>query len=136
MELSEFVTKELFGGISLWSTNSILMVITSSQFAGMKFHPVQQGQISRYDCVWKLNIVPIRRHNFPDGILWIFLCNYVSLWDWKPMDFHWFYFFFFAWVVSILVHKIRSSRSQMFFKIVFSKVLQNSQENISVGVSY
>ena len=64
----------------------------------------------------------------------LFRCNLDSLRNWKPIDFHWFKFF--PWVISILVHKIRSSRSQLFFKMMLFKVSQYSPENISVGVSY
>ena len=44
------------------------MVITRSRFAGMKFQPVQRGQLSSYDYMQKLNFIPARQDNFPPGI--------------------------------------------------------------------
>ena len=48
--------------------------------------------------------------------LWIFLCKHVSLQNWKPIDCNWFKNCLLE-LVSIRFHKIRSSRSEMFFKI-------------------
>ena len=39
-----------------------------TEFAGMKFQPVQLGQISPYEYMWKLNFVRARRDSFPIGI--------------------------------------------------------------------
>ena len=44
--------------------------------------------------------------------------------------------FFVNPIILILVHKIKSSCAQIFFKVVFFKVLQNSQENVSVSFLY
>ena len=109
------------------SKNSIKVVITWSQLARMKIQPVQPRQILPYDYMWKLNFVLARRDSFPPGIwldlhdfLWIFLCKHVILQNWRFIDFHWFNFFYLSCLVFsclIFFRKIRSSRSQMFFKI-------------------
>ena len=88
------------------------------------------GQISPYDGVWKLNFLPVRRGSFPPGISsdWYAISLNFSL---KPCPFtklktHWFNFFLLEFFL-IIVHKIRSSRSQMFFKMVIFKVFLKLQ---------
>ena len=94
------------------------MVITWSRFAGMKSQPVQPGQISPYDHMRKVNFVPEGGTVFHLAFvfLWVFLCKHVSLQNWKPIDCNWFKNCLLE-LVSICFHKIRSSRSEMFFKI-------------------
>ena len=65
-----------------------LVVIKLSLFAGMKFHPVQSGQISSYDYIWKLNFIP---GQFSAWSLFKFVCNF-------------FKFFF----VTILVYELEN----------------------------
>ena len=101
-------------------------MITWSQFARIKFQPVQPHQILPYDYLWKLNFVLERQDSFPPSIclemyvfsLNFFFCRLVSLRNWKPIDFHCRFknFLLESSAVSILFHKIRSSRSQIFFK--------------------
>ena len=116
-------------------------MITWSRFAGMKFHPVQLGQILPYYYMWKLNFVPARWDCFPpDNCLDLYTISLnisLSPCQFTKLKVYWFPFdlIFFALVISILVHKIRSSRSQIFFRMVFFKVSQYSQENISVSAS-
>ena len=80
----------------LWATikSCTQVVFTWSRFAGMKFQPVEPGQILPYDYMRKLNFVLARRDSFPTGIcldlyafLWIFLCKPASLQNWKSIDF-------------------------------------------------
>ena len=42
--------------------------VTSCRFAGMKFQPVQPGQIFLDDYTWNPNLVPARRDSFSPGI--------------------------------------------------------------------
>ena len=44
------------------------MVISRSSFAGMKFQPVQPGQISPSDYMGKSIFIPAKRDRFPPGI--------------------------------------------------------------------
>ena len=109
-------------------------MITWSQLAAMKFQPVQPRQISLYDYMWKLHFVLARRDSFPPGI-WLDLHTFsldfsllaCRLQNWRFIDFQWLKIFLlelfgFQLCVSILFHKIRSSRSQMFFKIGVLKI--------------
>ena len=97
---------------------------------GMKFHPVQPRQISLYDYMWKLNFVLARRDSFPPGIcldLYAISLNFfvtMSVYEIGNPNIS-IDLIFLIWVISILVHKIRSSRSA---KTVFFKVSQNSQK--------
>ena len=43
------------------------VVITQSRFTGMKFQPVQRGQIPSYEYKGKSDFIPVRRDSFPPG---------------------------------------------------------------------
>ena len=58
------------------------------RFAGIKFQPVQPGQISTYDYLWILTFLPALRDSFP--LIFIYICM------------HFLEFFF----VSMSVHKV------------------------------
>ena len=85
-----------------------------SRLDELKFHPGKQGSCNHHHRLvfsrffyWRGNLGIVKEKNF-------FLSNYTSLvisQNWRFIDFHW------SSAVSILFHRIRSSRLQMFFKI-------------------
>ena len=44
------------------------VVIKWSRLAGMKFQPVQPGQVSPYDYMWKSDFAPARQDSFPPSV--------------------------------------------------------------------
>ena len=100
----------------------------------IKFHLGKTGQCFFWQCyLIILNIICMH-------FLWIFFCKRIILQHWRFIDFHWFKIFLYGLfslqLCPILFHKIRCSRSQMFFKIGVLQMSQYSQENISFGVPF